>query len=139
MIPITNDISLNDDEITFSFTRSSGPGGQNVNKVSSAVQLRFNIHKSRSLPNAVKKRLIGLAGKRVTSEGVLVIDARGYRTQLRNREDAINRLSTLVKRASKKPKYRVPTGPTKQSRKKRLEAKRLRSDIKRQRKTIGDE
>lgn len=130
MININNDISINENEITEEFVRSSGPGGQNVNKVSTAVQLRFGVINSPSLPEDIKHRLVKIAGKRITNEGVLVINARQYRTQEKNRQDALNRLVELIRNASVAPKKRKKTTPSSESKKERVEAKRRRSQIK---------
>jgi len=121
-------------ELTFEFSRASGPGGQNVNKVSTAVRLRFDVGRSRSLPEDVRERLVQLAGNRVTRGGVLVIEARRFRTQDRNRQDALERLRHLLARAGRKPKRRKHTRPTAKSRERRLEAKKRQSAIKRARK-----
>ena len=112
MLQINPEIVISDNEISFSFSRSSGPGGQNVNKVATAVQLRFDLKNSPSLPDDVKLRLIKLAGNRVTSEGILLIDARRSRSQSQNREDALNRLKNLILEALYKPKQRKRTNPT---------------------------
>jgi len=125
-------------ELDWDFVRASGPGGQNVNKVATAVQLRFDAEHSPSLPEDVRERLVRLAGKRVTGDGILVIDARRYRSQEQNRQDAIERLVELIRKASIKPKTRRPTKPTLASRQKRLEEKRRRSEIKRTRKSVSD-
>jgi ribosome-associated protein len=130
MIRATDDISLDESEIEESFVRSSGPGGQNVNKLSTAVQLRFDVRRSPSLPNDVAVRLMRLAGKRLTKEGVLVIVAQNHRTQERNRAEALDRLIALIQEAAVRPVPRRPTKPTKASREKRLEGKKLRSGIK---------
>ena len=137
MIRITDTISIDEAELTECFVRASGPGGQNVNKVSSAVQLRFDARHSPSLPNDVAVRLMRLAGKRVTKEGVIVIIAQQHRTQERNREDARERLFDLIRQAAVKPTPRRPTKVPKAQRKERLEAKKHRSGIKslRRRKT----
>ena len=139
-IRITDDISLDESEIAESFVRSSGPGGQNVNKLSTAVQVRFDVRRSPSLPNDVAVRLMRLAGKRLTKDGVLVIVAQNHRTQERNRAEALGRLVTLVQEAAVRPVPRRPTKPTKASREKRLEGKKIRSNIKgmRQRKPSLD-
>jgi ribosome-associated protein len=133
MIRITPAIALSDDEIKFSFIRASGPGGQNVNKVATAVQLRFDIGRSPSLSEPVRRRLTTLAGKRVSSDGILVIAAQRFRSQERNRHDALSRLIALVREAAQPPKARKPTRPTRASRLRRLESKRLRGELKRRR------
>lgn len=118
------------DEVHIEFIRSSGPGGQNVNKVATAAQLRFDARNSESIRPEVKERLIRLAGKRATSSGEIIIDARRYRTQQRNREDAMNRLLQLIELASTPPKVRHKSGPTAASKRKRLESKKRRSEVK---------
>jgi ribosome-associated protein len=131
MIRITDTIALDDGEIAESFVRAAGPGGQNVNKLATAVQLRFDVRQSRSLPPEVRARLERLAGRRLTTEGVLVITAQRHRTQERNREDARERLVELIRRAAVPPVPRRPTKPTHASRKRRLESKQRRAKIKR--------
>ena len=131
MIRITPTISIDEKELTFEFVRSSGPGGQNVNKVATAVQLRFDVMGSSSLTEAVRDRLVRLAGKRMTEAGILIIDARRYRSQDRNRKDAIQRLVALIERAADEPKPRLRTRPTRASRERRLNAKSRRGEIKR--------
>jgi ribosome-associated protein len=133
MIPIAPGIRIDENEISIDFVRASGPGGQNVNKVATAAQLRFDVAGSTSLPEGVKRRLIQMAGKRVTSEGLLIIEARRYRTQEANRADAVQRFTELVRKASQPPKKRKPTKPTAESREKRLLAKKRRGEIKRNR------
>ena len=130
MIQITPNLVLSEDELTFRFVRASGPGGQNVNKVSSAVELRFNLTDSPTLPDAVKQRLIKLAGKRVSAEGILLIDAHRFRTQGMNRKDAVERLIALIQTAAVTPKTRTPTRPSRSSRESRLATKRESSLIK---------
>ena len=131
MIRITRDIALGEEEVRFKFVRASGPGGQNVNKVSSAAQLRFDVAGSPSLDDDVKARLTRLAGARMTTRGVLVIEAGRHRTQKANRADALGRLVGLIRRAARRPKQRRPTRPTPASMARRLDAKRLRSRAKR--------
>ena len=131
MMRIGRGITVDDDEIELSFVRASGPGGQNVNKVATAVQLRFDAAGSPSLPEPVKKRLCRLAGSRMTAAGVLVIHARRYRTQKANRDDALRRLEALLRSAARRRKKRIPTRPTPASRERRLEGKRRRSRVKR--------
>jgi ribosome-associated protein len=131
MIRVTDTISLDESELEESFVRSSGPGGQNVNKLSTAVQLRFDVRRSPSLPNDVAIRLMRLAGKRVTKDGVLVLIAQNHRTQERNRAEALERLITLIREAAVAPIPRRPTKPTRAAKRERLESKKRRSGIKR--------
>ena len=135
MIRITQSITIDESEIQEEFIRASGPGGQNVNKVSSAVQLRFNVANSPTLPDDVRCRLIRLARGRVTKNGVLIINARRFRTQERNRQDALDRLIKLIRKASKKPKRRRRTTPTLASRMRRREDKRQHSRTKKMRRS----
>ncbi|MCX5517108.1 alternative ribosome rescue aminoacyl-tRNA hydrolase ArfB [Kaistia defluvii] len=130
MIRISDDIALDDSEIEESFIRSSGPGGQNVNKVSSAVQLRFDARRSRALPDAVAVRLMRLAGSKLTQNGVIVITAQRFRDQARNRADALERLVALIQEALIPPTPRRATKPTLASKKRRLEGKAKRSGVK---------
>ena len=136
MISVTPSISIDESEIHLQFVRSSGPGGQNVNKVSTAVQLRFDVGNSPSLPGDVRTRLIRQAGRRITQEGILVIEARQFRTQERNREAAIERLVELIRKASEKPKPRKKTKPTLAAKERRIEGKKERSQIKKMRKAV---
>ena len=130
MIEVTEGISLDENELEFSFIRASGPGGQNVNKDSSAVQMRFDARRSPSLGNDVSVRLQKLAGSRLTLDGVIVITAARHRTQERNRADAIERLVELIQKAAVEPVRRRPTRPTKASKQRRLEAKTQRGGVK---------
>ncbi len=131
MIEITPQIHIPESELQFDFLRASGPGGQNVNKVSTAVQLRFDVAASPSLPQEVKERLAKLAGKRMSEAGVLVIEARNHRTQEQNRQEALLRFTELVQQAAKPPKKRHKTKPTLESQQKRLENKKRRGLVKR--------
>jgi ribosome-associated protein len=128
---IAADLEIPDDELTLSFVRASGPGGQNVNKVASAVQLRYDLERSSALSPAAKARLRALSGRRLTTEGAILIIARTHRTQERNRRDAEERLAELIRRALTVPKARKPTRPTRASRERRLERKARQRSIKR--------
>jgi len=129
MIRITDEVSLDERDVDERFVRASGPGGQNVNKVATAVELRFNVAASR-LPEPVKQRLITLAGNRINSDGVVLIDSREYRLQSQNREAARERLAVLIRQAMVKPRTRRPTRPKAAAREKRLSGKRIRSLVK---------
>ncbi len=140
MIKISYNIELDEKDISFDFVRSSGPGGQNVNKVATAVQLRFDVNESTGIPRDVKFRLKKLAGKRLTDEGILIIQASRFRRQEQNRQDAMDRLIRLVQAALLKPKPRVRTRPTKASRERMLSSKKRRSRLKQlRRKNINGE
>jgi ribosome-associated protein len=130
MLRVNDAIAIDDAELEERFVRASGPGGQNVNKVSSAVELRFNIPASPSLPEDMKQRLIAIAGHRVTADGVLVIDSREHRTQAQNRAAARARLLALLQHAARRPKTRRPTRPRAAARERRLEEKKHRGEVK---------
>jgi len=123
-------LTIPDSELNFSFVRSSGPGGQNVNKVATAAQLRFDVRNSPSLPADVKERLVKLAGARITQDGMLVIEAKRYRTQEQNRADALLRLAALIEKATYKPRVRHATHPSLSARVKRVDAKKKRGAVK---------
>lgn len=137
MIQITPTIVLEESEIREEFIRATGPGGQNVNKVATAVQLRFDVRHSPALPDEVRARLIRLSGRRMTDDGVLILVARRFRTQERNRQDAMERLVALIRKATQKPKPRRRTRPTLASRERRLDSKRRRSETKRGRQSVS--
>lgn len=130
MIEVTPSLSIDEDELAFKAARASGPGGQHVNKTSTAIELRFDVRNSPSLPAEVKERLIKLAGGRMTQDGVLVLFAQGFRSQEMNRQDVIGRLVELVRRATEKPKPRKATKPTYASKLRRLEGKAKRAGVK---------
>jgi len=136
VIRVTSKIRLDENEVAFDFVRSSGPGGQNVNKVATAVQLRFDVGTSPSLPDEVRARLRNVARNRINADGILVIEARRHRSQVRNREDAMRRLVDLIRNATEKPMPRRKTRPSAASRERRLEEKRRRSRVKRKRRPL---
>jgi len=136
MIHITPNIAIDESEIQLEFIRASKPGGQKVNKVATAVQLRFDVGNSPSLPDDVRERLVRLAGRRITQDGVLIIRAERFRTQDRNRQDAIDRLIALIRKAAATPKPRRKTRPTLASKRRRLESKRRRGETKRARRPV---
>src|SRR5262245_3073010 len=136
MLQVTATIALEESELDEQFVRSSGPGGKNVNKGATAVQLRFDVDRSPSLSDELKQRLRRIAGSRMTTEGVLVIDARRYRTQADNRQDARDRLAELIRQAAVRPKRRHKTKPTVASKERRLTTKRRRADTKRGRRDV---
>jgi len=138
MIQITETIFIDEGEIQLDFIRSSGPGGQNVNKVSTTVQLRFNVAESLSLSDEIRRRLIHIGGNKLTRDGILVITARRYRSQEQNRKDALQRLVNLIQKAAIPPKNRQKSTPTAASKQRRLHDKRHRSQVKRQRQTVTD-
>ena len=139
MIPITNDIVFDEAEVEIGFIRASGPGGQNVNKVASAAQLRFDVVRSRSLPEAVRARLARQLGRRLSRDGVLVITAQRFRSQQRNREDGLARLVALVRRAATPPKPRRPTKPSRAQNERRLAAKARHAAVKQRRHPPAEE
>jgi len=137
MIHITPTIAIDESEIQLEFMRASKPGGQKVNKVATAVQLRFDVANSPSLPDDVRERLIDLAGQRATQDGVLIIKAQRYRAQDRNRQDAMDRLIELIRKAAEKPKPRRKTRPTLAAKRRRLESKRRAGETKRMRRPLA--
>ena len=137
MIPINDRVTLDEAELDFEFIRASGPGGQNVNKVSTAVRLRFDVVRTAALPEDIRQRLIRLAGKKVGADGFLTLHARARRTQEANRRDAIDRLVELLQKACERPRTRRQTRPTLASRQRRLESKRQRGETKAHRRTLG--
>jgi len=139
MIPVTDRIAIDESELEFEFVLASGPGGQNVNKVSSAVRLKFDVRRSPSIPDWVRPKLERLAGRRLTQDGVLVIAAQRFRSQIRNREDATLRLVELVRAAAAPMKPRRPTKPTAASRRERLESKARRAVVKRGRGRVPED
>jgi len=139
MIEITKGLSIPENEISLEYIRASGPGGQKVNKTSTAVQLRFNVLNSPSLPEDVRRRLIQLAGKRINADGILIIEASRYRTQEINRQDVMNRFVELLRKATEEPKQRLETQPTAASKRQRLQEKKIKSEKKRLRKRVDME
>ena len=139
MLRVTDTIVIDESELEERFVRSSGPGGQNVNKVATAVQLRFDVARSVSLAPEIRDRLVALAGNRMTADGTLVIDARRHRTQAQNRDDARARLAELVRQASVRPRRRRRTKPTAASVERRVQTKRQRSETKQGRRRTGDD
>jgi len=137
MIYITPAIKIDKNEIKLQFIKASGPGGQNVNKLATAVQLRFDVKNSPSFPDDVRTRLVRLAGRRITENGVLIIEAKRFRKQEQNRQDAIDRLIKLIRKATEKPKARIKTKPTLASKKRILAAKQHRRRIKKMRRSVS--
>lgn len=135
MLQVNPYIAIDPSELGEKFVRSSGPGGQNVNKVATAVQLRFDVRRSPALPEPVRQRLLQLAANRISSDGVLLIEASRFRTQEQNRQDARDRLVAMIRQATVKPKPRKPTKPSAGARKRRIESKKQRGDLKRSRRT----
>jgi ribosome-associated protein len=139
MIPVTDRLAIDEDEISISFIRAGGPGGQNVNKVSSAAQLRFDARHSPSLPERVRARLERIAGAKLTKEGVIVITANRFRTQEANKRDAVERLVEMIAEAAHQPKFRVPTKPSKAAKAKRLKEKVKRGTVKKLRRASTED